>query len=308
MSFATEGLTHRFGEREVLRGVSLHAGQGELFGLLGPNGSGKSTFLRILATLEKGWSGHAEVAGYDVAAEAAAVRRSSALVLQDGGLDPRLTALENLLFFGKLFGLSGARLREAADRGLQEAALADRSDAPVRQLSGGQRRRVEIARAMLGSPKVLFLDEACSGLDVAARQTVWNQIRGLRRERGVSIVFTTHMLDEAEEADRLTMLFEGRVAAEGTPQQLKREFDGDLVELRTGNTVEISTWLADELRIQTREAGGMLILESADGAGLIAELYRRYGGQIESASVRKPGLEDSYLRHTGHRLREQNPE
>ena len=230
---AVQNLTHRYGDRVALSGVSFEVKKGEIFGLLGPNGGGKSSLFRILSTMMVPSEGRAEIAGHDVARDPAAVRRAVGVVFQTQSLDKALTVEENLRAQGHLHGLSGATLRDRMESAMERLGLTDRRKDLVDTLSGGLRRRVEIAKALLHKPQVLLMDEASTGLDPAARRDLSNHIESLRTHEGVTILLTTHMLAEADRCDRLVLLHQGKIVAQGSPAELRSRIGGDVVVLET---------------------------------------------------------------------------
>ena len=235
MIVSVENITHRYGPRVALSAVSFAVKPGEIFGLLGPNGGGKSTLFRILSTLMAPTEGRAEICKHDVDGDPGAVRRSIGVVFQTQSLDKKLTVEENLRGQGHLHGMSGSRLRERMDKVLTRLGLAARRGDLVEVLSGGLRQRVEIAKGLLHQPQVLLMDEASTGLDPGARRELWQYILELRNQEGVTILLTSHILDEADRCDRLALLHEGRLVAEGSPDELKRRIGGDVVVLETAD-------------------------------------------------------------------------
>ena len=217
---AVQNLTHRYGDRVALSAVSFEVRKGEIFGLLGPNGGGKSSLFRILSTMMVPTEGRAEIAGHDVARDPASVRRTVGVVFQTQSLDKALTVEENLRAQGHLHGLSGAVLRDRMESAVQRLGLKERRKDLVDTLSGGLRRRVEIAKALLHKPQVLLMDEASTGLDPAARRELSHHIESLRDHEGVTILLTTHILAEADRCDRLVLLHEGKIVALGSPGEL----------------------------------------------------------------------------------------
>ena len=212
-----QDLVYRYGERDALKGISFFVEPGEVFGLLGPNGGGKTTLFRILSTLLLPADGQAQVFGIDVAKDPLGVRRQIGVVFQNQSLDRRLTAAENLVHQGHLYGLRGSILRDRIDRVVDRVGLTDRRNSVVETLSGGMRRRLELAKGLLHRPRLLLLDEPSTGVDPGARRDFWDYLQLLRREEGVTILLTTHLLDEADKCDRLAILDEGSLVAEGTP-------------------------------------------------------------------------------------------
>ena len=297
-----ENLSHQYGSRLALSNVNFEVKAGEIFGLLGPNGGGKSTLFRILSTMMAPTGGRAEVAGHDVARDPAAVRRAIGVVFQTQSLDKALTVAENLRAQGHLHGMSGPKLRDRMQQVMERLGLADRRDDIVETLSGGLKRRVEIAKGLLHRPVVLLMDEASTGLDPGARRELWQYVEELRSREGVTILLTTHILDEADRCDRLALLHQGRVVAEGTPAHLRSGIGGDVVVLEAAETAE-AAGLAQ--RIETRfglkpvVVDGMLRVEIANGHRFITEVVEAFPGAIDSVGLHKPTLEDVFVRETG---------
>ena len=303
-SIELDGVAYRYGDREALRGISLEVRAGELFGLLGPNGGGKTTLLEILSTLRRATAGVARIAGVDVAARPDEARRRIAVVFQRPALDRELTPAENLRHQGHLYGLAGRALEERSAELLGAFGVADRSGDRVKTLSGGLRRRVELAKALLHLPPVLLLDEPTVGLDPGGRRDLWRHVRRLRSESGVAVLVTTHLLEEAEDCDRVGILDRGRLVALGTPADLKAAIRGDVISLESAEP----EGLADAIRTRFGAAGavvdGTVRIERPDGAALVPRLAEAFPGVIRSITVGKPTLEDVFVQRTGHRFQE----
>jgi ABC-2 type transport system ATP-binding protein len=297
-----ENLTHRYGERVALSGVSFETRQGEIFGLLGPNGGGKSTVFRILSTMMAPTSGRAFISGHDVARDPDKVRRKIGVVFQSQSLDKKLTVEENLRGQGHLHGMSGATLRERMEKVLGRLGLADRRGDLVETLSGGLKRRVEIAKGLLHRPEVLLMDEASTGLDPGARRELWRFILELRESEGVTVLLTSHILDEADKCDRLAMLHEGRVVSEGTPAELKAKIGGDVVILEAAKPEELGAQIEARFRVRPASVDGTLRVEIANGHRFITEVVEAFPGAIDSVALKKPTLEDVFLHETGAAL------
>jgi ABC-2 type transport system ATP-binding protein len=229
IALEVHGLGHRYGDRQALRGVDLTVRRGEIFALLGPNGGGKTTLFRIVSTLILPGEGSAAVCGHDVVRAPEAVRRCLGVLFQSPSLDPHLTVTENLRHQGRLFGLRGAELEARIAAMLERVRLADRAKEIVARLSGGLRRRADLAKAMLHGPEVLLLDEPSTGLDPGARRDLRDYLRHVREREGTTVILTTHLMDEAQESDRLAILDRGSVVALGTPAELKGEIGGDVI-------------------------------------------------------------------------------
>jgi ABC-2 type transport system ATP-binding protein len=294
-----QNLTHRYGSRLALSGVTFAVGKGEIFGLLGPNGGGKSTLFRILSTMMVPTEGHAVLAGHDVVREPAAVRRHVGVVFQSQSLDKALTVEENLRAQGHLHGLHGAPLRERMDHAMEQLGLSDRRRDLVEMLSGGLRRRVEIAKALLHKPQVLLMDEASTGLDPAARRDLSNYVEALRRRESVTILLTTHILEEADRCDRLVLLHQGKIVAEGTPAALRSRIGGDVVVLETEDTRSLAVGIESRFGLQPKVMDGQVRVEIENGHRFITEVVEAFPGSVESVALHKPTLEDVFVRETG---------
>jgi ABC-2 type transport system ATP-binding protein len=297
-----DNLSHRYGPRLALSNVNFEVKAGEIFGLLGPNGGGKSTLFRILSTMMAPTGGRAEVAGHDVARDPAAVRCAIGVVFQTQSLDKALTVAENLRAQGHLHGMSGPKLRDRMQQVMERLGLADRRNDLVETLSGGLKRRVEIAKGLLHRPVVLLMDEASTGLDPGARRELWQYVEELRSREGVTILLTTHILDEADRCDRLALLHQGRVVAEGTPAHLRSRIGGDVVVLKATDGAEAADLAG---RIETRFGlqpslmDGVLRVEIANGHRFITEVVEAFPGAIDSVALHKPTLEDVFVHETG---------
>jgi len=296
---SVQDLTHRYASRLALSAVSFEAGGGEICGVLGPNGSGKSTLFRILSTILAPAAGRAVIAGFDTAIQPAQVRRAIGVVFQSQSLDRQLTVGENLFAQGRLFGLSGQSLKRSVDDSLQRLALGDRRADLVASLSGGLRRRVEIAKALLHQPRVLLMDEPSTGLDPVARLEMWRHIEDLRTRQGVTVLLTSHILEEAERCDRLILLHEGRVVASGTPSELKSRIGGDVVVLEVDDPAAAARLLSVRFAVQPRVTGGAVRIEIANGHRFLAEAVDALPGAVRSVALHKPTLEDVFLDETG---------
>jgi ABC-2 type transport system ATP-binding protein len=293
LSVDVDGLTHRYGERLALDGVSFTVPSGEVFGLVGPNGGGKTTLFKILSTALTPTSGAARVAGIDV--RDSAVRRKIGVVFQAPSLDGKLKVAENLLHHGHLYGLSGAALRARIDEELSRFGLAERKGERVEKLSGGLQRRVELAKALLHRPEVLLLDEPSTGLDPGARRDLWDALRSLK---GVTVLLTTHLLEEAERCDRLAILHKGRIAALGEPLALRGEIGGDIVSMRSRDPGRLASSIRQTLGEEPQIVDGTVRLSKERGHEVVVRLVESFPGLIESVTVSKPSLEDVFLART----------
>jgi len=276
--------------------------RGELFGLLGPNGGGKTTLFRILATLLPPDSGSARLFDLDAARDAAAIRERIGVVFQAPSVDGKLSVVENLRHQGHLYGLSGRALAARIAEALARFGLAERSRDRVDRLSGGLRRRVELAKGLLHEPEMLILDEPSVGLDPGARRDLWAQIAALRAERGITVLLTTHLLDEAERCDRLAILDRGAIVAFGTPAALRDTIGGEVVSVRARDPVALRDAIRARFGGEPAILDGAVRVERDGGHAWAAQLAAAFPGEIESLTVSKPTLEDVFVRRTGHRF------
>lgn len=302
MIVTVENLTHRYGDRTALSGLSFGVHEREIFGVLGPNGGGKSTLFRILSTLMAPDSGQVAVGGFDVDRQSAQVRSQIGVVFQSQSLDRKLTVDENLRAQGHLYGMSGAALASRMAEVAGRLGLATRRKDMVGELSGGLKRRVEIAKALLHRPAVLLMDEPSTGLDPAARRELWQYVEDLRAEQGITVLLTTHILDEADRCDRLLLLHEGRRVAEGTPAELKARVGGDVVVLEVEEPEAVASELARRFGVQPVVHDSSVRVEIANGHRFIAEAAEAVPGSIRSIAMHKPTLEDVFLDETGANL------
>ena len=295
----TEGLGRSFGSRAALDDVSLAVREGEMFGLLGPNGSGKTTLFRILSTLLPPTAGSARVGGHDVMRSPMEVRHHLGVVFQSPALDPQLTVAENLRCAGHLYGLSGADLEQRLRAAAEALEVADRLDDRVQTLSGGLQRRVEVAKSLLPRPRVLLLDEPSTGLDPAARAGLRSALGKLRRETGVTIVMTTHLLDEAEACDRVAISHRGRLIACGTPASLRGRLGRDVAVLTGGDPAALAAKVRARFDWDVAVRNGGVRVEISGGPEKAAELVAALAGAAETVMIGRPTLEDVFLGLTG---------
>jgi len=298
----TESLRRDYAGRPALRDVDLEVSEGEMFGILGPNGGGKTTLFRILATLLRPHGGRAAVLGRDVVLEAHAVRRLLGVVFQSPALDKHLTVRENLHIHGRLYGLDFATRTAAADELLARFGIADRASDRAGRLSGGLQRRVEIAKGLLHRPRLLLLDEPSTGLDPAVRRDLWTLLRGLRDAGGVTVVLTTHFIEEAEGCDRIAILDGGRIVACGPPAELRRDVGGDVIVIRTADTAPMASEIERRFGGPVGIVDGTIRLERPEGHLLIPRIVEALEGRIESITLGRPTLVDVFIRRTGHRF------
>jgi ABC-2 type transport system ATP-binding protein len=291
-----------------LRGVTLSINRAEIFGFLGPNGGGKTTLFRILATLITPTDGTARVFGNDVVREPDAVRQTFGVVFQSPSLDKKLTAEENLLHHGHLYGLHGKSLRVRIQEMLERVGLADRARDRVEKLSGGQQRRVELAKGLLHRPQLLLLDEPSTGLDPGARRDFWKYLAQLRDSEGVTVILTTHLMEEAEDCDRLAILNHGGIVARGTPDALKAEIGGDVVTVECREPEKLCADIGQKFGVAPVAVDGTVRIEHSRGPEFLTQLIEAFPGRIASVKVGKPTLEDVFIHHTGHRFTAENEE
>lgn len=300
---SVQNLVHRYENRTALNGVSFDVRPAELFGLLGPNGSGKTTLFRILSTLMVPTSGRALVMGFDAAQEPASLRRQIGVVFQAQSVDPKLTAYENLWHQGHLYGLRGSALKRRVEEILTRVGLADRAKERVETFSGGMQRRIELAKGLLHHPGVLLLDEPTTGLDPGARRDLWQYLQILRDEEHVSVLVTTHLMEEAERCDRLAIMNEGNLVALGTPAELKSEIGGDVILLDAARDAGM---LAEDIRarfhVATTVLGNQVRIEQEAGHRFVPDVVEAFPGEIQAISVSKPALEDVFIHRTGHKF------
>ncbi len=301
-----EKLSHSFGDRPALKEVSFTVAAGEIFGLLGPNGGGKTTLFRILTTLLRATSGSARVFGDDVVASRVAVRNRIGVVFQSPSVDTKLTVAENLRHQGHLYGLRGAGLEKRMAEVLERLGVSDRRNDRVETLSGGLRRRVEIAKGLLHRPKVLLLDEPSSGLDAGVRRDLRNYLHQLREQDGVTVCLTTHFMDEAESCDRLAILDRGRLVALGTPEALKSKIGGDVIVLEAREPERLRSEIQARFGNHINVVNGQVRLERPQGHRFVTDLVEAFPGQIEAVTISKPTLEDVFIHETGHQFWEES--
>lgn len=303
-------LRHRYGEREALKGVSFSVGKGEIFGLLGPNGGGKTTLFRILSTLMVPTSGTATVLGSVLNENPSpstlqAIRKAIGVVFQAFSLDKKLTVRENLLHQGHLYGLAGESLRSRIEELLERFRLADRARDRVETLSGGLCRRVELAKGLLHRPALLLMDEPSTGLDPGARHDLWEHLLELRTKDAVTVLLTTHLLEEAERCDRIGILNRGELVALDSPAALKGRIGGDVLSIETPAPEELATAIRTKLGGDAQVVDGTVRMERAEGHRFVPTLIESFSGQITAVTVGRPKLEDVFIRLTGHRFWEE---
>jgi ABC-2 type transport system ATP-binding protein len=289
---------HRYGDRVALDDVSLSAPAGCTYGLIGPNGGGKSTLFRILSTLLRPTSGSARVLGHDVSTDARTVRRLIGVVLQGSYLDGKLTVRENLTHRGHLHGRRGRSLRVSVDAALDHVRLSARANDIVEELSGGLRRRCELAGCMLHDPSVLLLDEPTAGLDPVARGEFWSALEAAKQERNLTILLTSHLMDEAERCDRLALLDHGRIVAEATPAELKNDMGYEIITLESPAGEDLRDMVRARMGLESEWTGELVRLRVDDGKAWLGKLIDAFPGELTSITLTKPTIEDVFLAGT----------
>lgn len=302
MIVSVENLSHSYGERLALDKLSFSVPEGQIFGLLGPNGGGKSTLFKILSTILFPSSGRVSIAGLDVVQQPDQVRRRIGVVFQTNSLDKKLSVSENLHAQGHLYGLTGKLRHQRVDEAMLRLGLTHRRDDIVGTLSGGLQRRVEIAKAVLHHPQLLLMDEASTGLDPKARLEMWQYIAEFRTELRVTVLLTSHILEEADRCDRLLLLHQGRQVAEGSPAELKARVGGDVVELGVTDLKQAQSLITSTFGVEAQILDGFLRVQVRDGHRWIGDLVEALPGRVQSVALHKPTLEDVFLNETGVRL------
>ena len=299
-----DGLGKRFGDFDAVRGINFEVPPGETFGFLGPNGAGKSTTISMLCTLANPTSGRAWVDGFDVAAQRTHVRRRIGLVFQDTTLDDYLTAEENLRFHAELYGVPREQVRPRLKQVMEMVGLWERRRSLVRTFSGGMKRRLEIARGLLHSPRVLFLDEPTVGLDPQTRAHIWQYINELKRREAITMFLTTHYMDEAENCDRIAIIDNGEIVTIDTPAALKASVGQDRVELGTDDDGAAIAVLQDRFGLHAAMSEGAVTFHVAGGEEFVPRLFAELGIAIRSVRVARPTLDDVFMAYTGRTIRD----
>jgi ABC-2 type transport system ATP-binding protein len=305
----TRQLTKAYGSLKAVDKVDITVESGEIFGLLGPNGAGKTTIISMLCTILKPTSGTATVNGYDIVKEANKVRKSIGIVFQDPSIDDRLTGRENLYMHANLYGIPASEHKERIDRILKLVELEDRADDLLRTYSGGMRRRLELGRGLIHYPKVLFLDEPTVGLDPQTRDHIWKYIRDLKKAQDITVVLTTHYMDEADRlSDRIAIMDHGKIVILDTPPKLKETLEGDVVAVKANNIDALSELVTKSLGLEKKQiVDGALEFTVRNGKSVmprIMELATQNNIYVESILLREPNLEDVFLHYTGRTIRE----
>jgi ABC-2 type transport system ATP-binding protein len=305
----TVGLTKRFDKITAVEDVNLEVDQGEIFGLLGPNGAGKSTFISMLCTILKPTSGTAKVEGYDIVSQASDVRRSIGIVFQDPSIDDKLTGMENMELHADLYNVPRDVMHSRIDEVLKLVELEDRSSNFVNTYSGGMRRRLEIARSLIHYPRVLFLDEPTVGLDPQSRDHIWNYIRDLKKRENITIILTTHYMEEADKlCDRIGIIDRSKIIALDTPENLKSKLEGETIIIESNNNKLLSQKvkegnLADNV-METEKELILTVGNAHTALARIVELAVSVGIYIYNISIREPDLDDAFMFFTGREIRE----
>jgi ABC-2 type transport system ATP-binding protein len=301
---SVHGLVKRYDEVDAVRGIEFEVSTGEIFGFLGPNGAGKSTTINMLCTLVRPSGGSAMVAGHDVVRERDEVRRNIGLVFQDTTLDGYLTAAENLQLHAELYGVPRDVVRERLRQVMDMVGLWERRGSLVNTFSGGMKRRLEIARGLLHSPRVLFLDEPTVGLDPQTRSSIWRYIRELKASEDITIFLTTHYMDEAEYCDRIAIMDQGRIIVLDTPEALKAKVGTDRVQIHTDDDQAAIAALRERFGIDATVAEGAVTFGVPDGEEFVPRLFAELGVPIRSVSVARPSLDDVFMSYTGTTIRD----
>ena len=307
----TNKLTRSFNSLTAVDKLDITVESGEIFGLLGPNGAGKTTTISMLCTILKPTSGTAKVNGFDIIKEAMQVRRSIGIVFQDPSIDDRLTGRENLLMHANLYGVPSSEQKNRIDSVLKLVELEDRADDLMRTYSGGMRRRLELARGLIHYPKVLFLDEPTIGLDPQTRDHVWKYIRELKEAHDITVVLTTHYMDEADRlSDRIAIMDYGKIIALDTPSALKETLEGDVIIIKANNSGAIFSLLTEKMGLShTHVVNGTVEVTVKNGKSMLPRIVDTATQNkifIESISLREPNLEDVFLHYTGRTIRADN--
>ena len=303
-AIVVRGLAKNFDHIQAVRGVSFEVAPGEVFGFLGPNGAGKTTTINMLCTLARPTSGSATVAGHDVVRDRDDVRRNIGLVFQDPTLDSYLTAAQNLKLHAELYGVQSDLVKPRMEQVLQMVGLWERRDTKVMTFSGGMRRRLEIARGLMHSPRVLFLDEPTIGLDPQTRRSIWSYIRQLKEQEEITIFMTTHYMDEAEWCDRIAIMDHGQIVALDPPETLKAEVGTDRVMIHTDDDEATIAALRDRFGLEGRIVEGAVTFGVPEGEQFVPRLFAELGIPIRSVSVSRPTLDDVFMSYTGTTIRD----
>jgi ABC-2 type transport system ATP-binding protein len=303
-AIAVTDLVKTYGEVRAVRGVTFQVAAGEVFGFLGPNGAGKSTTINMLCTLAKPTSGRASVAGHDVVTERDDVRRNIGLVFQDPTLDGYLTAAQNLKLHAELYGVQSDLVRPRMEQVMEMVGLWERRDGVVATFSGGMRRRLEIARGLMHSPRVLFLDEPTIGLDPQTRRSIWSYIRELQEREEITIFMTTHYMDEAEWCDRIAIMDHGEIVALDPPEALKATVGTDRITIHTDDDEAAIAALAEQFDVEAQVVEGAIVFGVPAGEEFVPRLFAEFRVPIRSVAISRPTLDDVFMSYTGSTIRD----
>lgn len=298
-------LFFKYGEKTALKGLSFSVDKGEIFGFLGPNGGGKSTTFKLLSTLYPCERGRVSAFGLDLAQDTRSVRERMGIVFQSPALDKKLTVRENLRHQGHLYGLTGDTLEKRIDRDLDRLGLKDRQKDRVETLSGGLQRRVELAKALVNDPELMILDEPSTGLDPSARREFWGHLENLRKSQGMTVLVTTHYLEEGDRCDRLLILHQGEMVALGNPEELKASIGGEVLRIRARNPENLKEALDQKLKIKADLLAGVLQVENPKAHNLVAPILEHFPNEVLSLTVGLPTLEDVFIHKTGRTFSEE---
>jgi ABC-2 type transport system ATP-binding protein len=304
LAIEVRGLVKHYDEVEAVKGVEFEVATGEVFGFLGPNGAGKTTTINMLCTLVTPTAGSASVAGHDIVRERDDVRRNIGLVFQDPTLDGYLTAEQNLRLHAELYGVESSLVKPRMQQVMTMVGLWDRKDSVVGTFSGGMRRRLEIARGLMHSPRVLFLDEPTIGLDPQTRRSIWEYIGELKEREEITIFMTTHYMDEAEWCDRIAIMDHGEIVALDAPDTLKAGVGTDRVSIQTEDDAAAIAAIADRFDIEARMSEGAVTFGVPEGEQFVPRLFAELGIPIKAVHVSRPTLDDVFMSYTGSTIRD----
>jgi ABC-2 type transport system ATP-binding protein len=300
-----EHLVKRYGDIAAVDDISFEVEEGTIFGFLGPNGAGKTTTINVLCTLLSATSGSAFINGHDCGKDSSEVRKSIGIVFQDTTLDKGLTAYENLAFHAYLYKVKKTEIRSRVNDALQFVELYERKDDLVKKFSGGMKRRLEVARGLIHRPRVLFLDEPTLGLDPQSRARLWEFITEMPKKHNVTIFMTTHYMEEAEVCDRIAIIDNGKIIAEGSPEELKKTVGGDVISLKTTDNKRAKEEIKKLFNIDAEEKEGELYLTTGKGDACIPELIRGLADMVISVKLQRPTINDVFLKLTGKAIRDE---
>ncbi len=300
VALAVEQLSHRYGKHQALNALSLEVMAGEIFALLGPNGSGKTTLFRLISTIARIQSGDLRVFGDSPKSDLSAVRNSIGIVFQAPSLDIKLTVRENIRCQAALYGLQGAAMNARIEEVSLQLGITDRLAAIAGTLSGGMKRRVELAKGILHRPQLLLLDEPSTGLDPAARLDLWHALEQLRDNHQVTVLLTTHLLEEADKADRIAILHKGQTVAIGAPAQLRSELGSQVLTIQTTDQPAVKEWL-ESRSLSVQQFDNQLRVAGSDTVQIVAPISAAFGNRIQSLTLGQPSLEDVFVAKTGHK-------